>query len=108
MNPLVYVLAGAAVFFYLNRGPSSSAPLNTVTLYWADWCPHCHKLMPTWQMLGNAVGDYEIRQIEQKQNTEFSVSGYPTIVKKDGAGNTYTYKGPRTESAIRDWITSGR
>jgi thiol-disulfide isomerase/thioredoxin len=107
MNPLTYVLAGAAIFFYMHRGPSSSAPINTITLYHANWCHFCKEFMPVWQQLGTEYAGIQVRAVEQMENNEYKVSGYPTVVLKT-ATRTITYKGPRTLSALQDFIASRR
>lgn len=101
--------AGAAIYYYMNS--SLSAPLldstkPSLTLYYAAWCPHCKKMLPDWNALGSKVGGVVIRKLEEKQNTEYQVTGYPTIIYRDGNGGTEKYEGPRTRQEIMNFLQS--
>jgi thiol-disulfide isomerase/thioredoxin len=74
---------------------------KSLTLYYADWCPHCKPLFPLWKKLN--VPGVTIRMLEQKQNNEFKVQGYPTIVYRDGK-TTEMYRGERSRSAIIKYL----
>lgn len=58
--------------------------------FYADWCPHCRRMMPVVAQLRDEIGDAaEIVQIEGDQHPDimqkFGVDGYPTfILVKDG------------------------
>ena len=72
---------------------------KTLTLYYADWCPHCHNMMPEWNKLGKSHKGIQIIAIEQKQNKSFPVNSYPTIIFRDGK-KMEKYEGPRTKSSF--------
>lgn len=71
-----------------------SAVLNeskpTLLEFYADWCPHCQRMMPIVAELKKIVGDKaNIVQIEGDNNPElmeqYHVDSYPTwIIMKDG------------------------
>jgi thiol-disulfide isomerase/thioredoxin len=75
---------------------------KSLTLYHADWCHFCKKLMPTWKKLGSSYKGIPIIAIEEKQ-TKFPVDGYPTIIYRDGS-YMEKYTGPRTKSGIEKFL----
>ncbi len=66
----------------------SSRP--TLAEFYADWCPHCQRMMPVVAQLKREVGEkVNIVQIEGDRNPdlmkEYSVNSYPTwIIFVDG------------------------
>jgi len=70
---------------------------KSLTLYYADWCPHCRNMMPEWNKLGKTHKGIQIIAIEQKQNKSFPVESYPTIIFRNGK-KMEKYIGPRTKS----------
>jgi hypothetical protein len=74
---------------------------KSLTLYYADWCPHCKPLIPMFKKL--KVSGVQIRMLEQAENREFKVQGYPTIVYRNG-NSMEMYNGPRTKSDIINFL----
>jgi len=74
---------------------------KSLTLYYADWCPHCKLLVPIFKKL--KIAGVEIRMLEEKQNREFKVNGYPTIVYRNGS-TMEVYTGSRTKSGIVNYL----
>ena len=69
-----------------------------VTLYYADWCHHCNKFKPEWDLLKQTFEKYGVEhaEFEDKQNpTEIKaaeIEGFPTImITRDD--HTYRYNG---------------
>ena len=88
-------------FLNLDKFKGSGSP-KSLTLYWADWCPHCHEMMPEWNKLGSSHKGIKIEAIESKK-TKFKVDGYPTIIFRNG--NTIEkYEAPRTKSAMLKFL----
>jgi hypothetical protein len=79
------------------RELSGSGNSKSLTLYYADWCPHCKPLVPIFKKL--KLPGVEIRMLEQAENRELKVQGYPTIVYRNGS-SMEMYNGPRTKSGI--------
>ena len=71
-----------------------------LTLYWAEWCPHCHDLMPEWKKLKHK--GVQIEAIEESKS-KVKVDGYPTIVFRSGK-TMEKYTGPRTAKAIKKFL----
>jgi hypothetical protein len=81
-------------------------------------CPHCETILPDYknfaaagQYLGNGTTT-EIRMLEQgdpaadpelKAN---NVKGFPTFILSTAAGKNLEYKGDRTVSAMKEFITA--
>jgi thiol-disulfide isomerase/thioredoxin len=80
-------------------------PGKSLTLYHADWCHFCTKLMPIWKKLGSEYKGIKIVTNEEKQNKSFPVDGYPTIVYRDGK-TMEKYEGKRTKAAIVNFLKS--
>jgi thiol-disulfide isomerase/thioredoxin len=73
----------------------------TLTLHWADWCPHCHDMMPEWKKMGSEHKGVLIRAIEQKQS---GFKGpFPAILFQHG-NNMEKYEGPRTKAAFAKFL----
>jgi len=76
-------------------------PNRSLTLYYADWCPHCKTLIPILKKL--KFPGVVIRMLEEQENNEFEVKGYPTIVYRSGS-TMEMYNGPRTKSGIVSYL----
>ena len=100
------IVAGALIYYYVSSTPVLDMNRPSLTLYYASWCPHCTKMMPDWNALGSNVNGVAIRKLEQKQNTEYEVAGYPTIIYRDGNGGMEKYEGQRNTSAFMAFLQS--
>ena len=82
------------------KGKGKSKPA-TLTLHWADWCPHCHDMMPEWKKLGSEHKGVLIRAVEQKQS---GFKGpFPAILFQHG-NSMEKYEGPRTKVAFAKFL----
>ena len=82
-------------------------------MFGVDWCPHCVKAKPEFQALGptqtiagHAV-DLQVINPETDENPykeKVKISGYPTVVLLDAAGNTTEYEGPRSTQGFQDFL----
>ena len=72
---------------------------KSLTLYYANWCPHCHDMMPEWKKLGGSYKGIKIQAIEQKRMKRKDINGFPTILFSDGQRESM-YEGPRTKSGF--------
>ena len=75
---------------------------KSLTLYYADWCPHCHDMMSDWNKLGKQHKGIKIEKFEEKE-TNFKVDGFPTIIFRDGS-KVEKYEGERTKKAIVSYL----
>jgi len=82
--------------------PAGAGRPKSLTLYWAEWCPHCHDIMPEWEKLGKGYKGITIEAIEE-QDSDVKVNGYPTIIYRDGR-NMEKYEGERTKNAILNFL----
>jgi len=79
--------------------------------FYAPWCGHCKKLIPTYEELATKVkGQYNIAKIdctvEKGLATRYAVTGFPTI-KFLKAGQLYDYTGARVADAFVEYLAGG-
>ena len=75
---------------------------KSITLYYADWCPHCHNMMPEWNKLGKNHKGIKVEKFEENE-TDFQVDGFPTIIFRDGK-KVEKYEGDRSKKAIVSYL----
>ncbi|PRD27129.1 UNVERIFIED_CONTAM: tmx3 [Trichonephila clavipes] len=79
-----------------------------LVMFYAPWCGHCKNLEPIWNQVAQSLVDTEIRvgRIDCTRftsvATEFSVSGFPTILFIKGH-KTVEYRGDRERYEIVDF-----
>jgi len=117
---LLYVLLGLAVVAVVvyalcprNEGFSS---VETFTLYYADWCPHCKAVKPVfsqWSSSGSVtVKDKTVltKMVEADTSPDLvsqaGVKGFPTMILTKSDGSSVEYKGDRSVSAWEEWLGS--
>jgi len=81
-------------------------PTATIRMFWVDWCPHCKKAKPEFQMVkdeynGKVVNGYKLNVVDvdgedptnEQLINQYNVQGYPTVVlTKDGKNIEYDAK----------------
>jgi thiol-disulfide isomerase/thioredoxin len=85
------------------EGLGKPSKKKSLTLYYAEWCGYCKKLMPEWKKLGSAYKNIKIKAIEEKKNKSFPVNSYPTIIFRNG-NKMEKYEGLRTKSALINFL----
>lgn len=80
---------------------------KVLMLFYADWCGYSRQFLPVWDEIVKNV-NIRTQRINVDQNNglsnDFQISSLPTLYLVDG--NTRTkYEGPRTKSAILDFIS---
>lgn len=73
----------------------------------ADWCGHCKKFKPEWDIISNdeklnTKVDFIIYDSEKdkEQIEKYKIQGFPTILIEK-AGKISSYEGPRTAEALK-------
>jgi thiol-disulfide isomerase/thioredoxin len=79
-------------------------------LFYADWCPHCQVVKPTWNRLGKEAAFLDFYSFDcEKHASHLSrikedmpelVKGFPTIVFYSGGQPVEAYKGDRSYGDI--------
>jgi len=101
----LYVLSAASF-------PGTVAKGDTFVKFYAPWCGHCQKLAPAWQELAKAFEKDETVKIAKVDCTlhqavcqEHEVKGYPTLAYFRAGRKVETYKGARTLSELKEFVT---
>lgn len=74
-----------------------------------EWCGHCASLKPLVPDIERALGRrVPVYWVDGDTITaeQFRVDGYPTVLYKSTARETYRYEGPRTPQAIARFVAN--
>ena len=119
----VALLALVAMFFFGSRlvqgfqtqsGPGPA--MNTFTMYYADWCPHCQTVKPEFTEFSK-TGPIEVngkpcqvRLVDAAKNPEAAkgkpVKGFPTFLLETTDGQVLEYQGERNTNGWLAFINS--
>ena len=94
----------AVVYMFMPRWFKSNLPKRSFTLYYADWCGHCKAIKPIFDSF-SFLG-VEMRAIEDKENNEYPVKGFPTFVFTSSTGWSIEYSGERSARAWTAFLRS--
>jgi len=93
--------------------PAAVAKGDTFVKFYAPWCGHCQKLAPAWSELAKAFEKDEQVKIAKVDCTlhqavcqEHEVKGYPTLAYFRAGRKVETYKGARTLSELKEFVTT--
>jgi len=86
---------------------------GTFTLYYADWCPHCHAVLPLFKEFAKSgyvsvnnkrvkVFLKEEKELEKGKDPE--ITGFPTFLYSDSARKIVPYEGPRTAEGFMEFL----
>merc|ERR1712083_1205273 len=106
------VEAGLHVLSAASFAPSV-AKGDTFVKFYAPWCGHCQKLAPAWEELAKAFEKDEqvkIAKVDCTQHQavcqEHEVRGYPTLAYFRAGSKMETYKGARTLTELKEFVTT--
>ena len=86
---------------------------GTFILYYADWCPHCHAVLPIFKEFAKngyvSVNDKRVKILlkeekELEKGKDPEITGFPTMLYSDAAGKTVPYEGPRTAEGFMQFL----
>ena len=87
-------------------------PKVVIVMFFAEWCPHCHNLVPVFNNIANKVyqdssmnnilvGSVDCtRDDNQSLNDSLDIMGYPTIKLYKNGKYVSDYNGPRDENIL--------
>jgi thiol-disulfide isomerase/thioredoxin len=88
--------------------------MNTFTMYYADWCPHCQTVKPEFTEFSKSapinVGGKkcQIQLVDAAKNPEAAkgkpVKGFPTFLLETTDGNVLEYQGERNTDGWLSFI----
>ncbi|KRX14033.1 Mitochondrial import inner membrane translocase subunit TIM44, partial [Trichinella nelsoni] len=79
-----------------------------LVMFYAPWCGHCKRLMPTWEQVALTLSNEPITvgKLDCTKHTsvtsELKINGYPTV-RMYRYGEKYEYHGERSKEAIVDF-----
>jgi hypothetical protein len=63
-------------------------------------------MYPDMRRLGYRYKDITIRWVEERNNAEFEVNAFPSLIYRDVTGAAETYNGGRSYGALREYLNS--
>ena len=108
---------GASFGFGLQGFQSGPAPaVNTFTMYYADWCPHCQTVKPEFTEFSKdgtiEVGGKpcQVLMIDAAKNPEAAkgkpVKGFPTFLLETTDGKVVEYQGSRNTEGWMSFLNA--
>eukprot|EP00825_Cyclidium_porcatum_P043244 TRINITY_DN608_c0_g1_i4.p2 TRINITY_DN608_c0_g1~~TRINITY_DN608_c0_g1_i4.p2 ORF type:complete len:280 (-),score=46.98 TRINITY_DN608_c0_g1_i4:378-1217(-) len=83
-------------------------------MFFAPWCGHCKRLIPTWEQLATkykASTTVKIAAIDCEANSDtrnqFGISGFPTLIFFDNTGKQYSFRERRDLETLSKFIEGG-
>ena len=68
--------------------------------FYAPWCGHCKKMIPTWEELASADNGINVAKVDctvhKELATQYGIRGFPTIILFKADGEQVKYTGART------------
>ena len=94
---------------FTDGGSGSDAP--TFTMYYADWCPHCKTVKPSFKQFSEN-GSVTVKgktvfvsMVEESEITsDVKVKGFQTFELKKADGTTIEYDADRTPDGWKSWL----
>jgi thiol-disulfide isomerase/thioredoxin len=93
--------------------PTQRSNEPCMTLFHADWCPHCKHLLPVWEEIKKAVNNqHQLADVESKNPmmAEHTLKGFPTVryfpQGMANSANYVDYEGDRTPQSILQFLSS--
>jgi hypothetical protein len=90
------MVLGVMYWFSYTSNPS-------FTMYYADWCPACKRVLPSFQAF--KIPGVSIRWVEQKWST-VKVAAFPTFIYTAADGTTEVYTGARNPESWSAYLQS--
>ena len=90
--------------------------VDTFTLYYAEWCPHCKDVKPIFQSWGADKGSIQVngktvfvklveeQQMKSDDPNKSLVRGYPTFILNRAGNAGMEFDGPRTPEGWESWL----
>lgn len=76
--------------------------------FYAHWCPHCHKLVQTWEQVAQSVPSVEVKSIDASIHKDaaekYGVRGFPTIKLIMPNDEVIEYSGARSVDGIAAFL----
>ena len=89
---------------------------KTAVLFYADWCGHCKKFMPTWEKVSKELDESSSVKLakfdcskssedtnQQEIMKKYNVKGFPTVLVFEN-GEVKEFEGERTETGLKTFL----
>ena len=115
---MFYVLGGTfgrGLFEGFQGGGGKAPDVNTFTMYYADWCPHCQTAKPEFvELTKKGFVDLDggkrcyFTMVNPDTNPELvkgkKIAGFPTFILETTEGQTVEYKGERSTDGYMKFL----
>ncbi|KAL4464141.1 hypothetical protein ABPG74_006078 [Tetrahymena malaccensis] len=83
---------------------------NTFGMFYAPWCGHCKKLIPTYDEFAEKTADVNVVAVDCTTNRaicdQLDVKGYPTLLYFTSDNKQIKYNKPRTLEALQSFVST--
>jgi len=118
---IVVVVALLALNYMYNRSEgfadAGASGVDTFTMFYADWCPHCKTVKPEFKNWGADKGSVQVngktvfvKMLEadaagtKEKMTEAGVKGFPTFMLFKSNGQKVEFDGERSPAGWESWL----
>lgn len=116
---IVAVLLLTLKFGYLEgfQSGGSASGVDTFTLFYADWCPHCKDVKPVFKSWGADKGSVQVngktvfvKAVEssepnaKEQMEAAGVKGFPSFMLFKADGKKIEFQGDRSPTGWESWL----
>ena len=101
-------------FFARSSSDGFQSGVDSFTMYYADWCPHCQTVKPAfkeWSKKGSIQLNGKtifLQMVEAEKDADKAagkpVKGYPTFLLETSAGEFKEFEGDRSASGWESWL----
>jgi thiol-disulfide isomerase/thioredoxin len=99
---------------YFGQPEGFQSGVDSFTMYYADWCPHCQTVKPAFKEWSNK-GSIQVngktvflQMVEAEKDADKAVGkpvkGYPTFLLETAGGKFKEFDGERTPQGWESWL----
>ena len=106
MDVLLCSVAALGIYTWCNHTPALVPGEKSLTFYYMKSCPHCKHMYPDMRRFTYRYKDIAIRWVEDRNNYEYEIHAFPTLIFRDASGTPEQYNGARRYADIKAYLDS--